>query len=41
VTATSKVDGEGIVEIAFRATNAEGDHLTGTAVIGLPLPEGA
>lgn len=40
VTATSQVGGEGIVEIAFRATNAEGDHLSGTAVIGLPL-EGA
>lgn len=37
VTATSQVGGEGIVEIAFRATNAEGDHLSGTAVIGLPL----
>jgi acyl dehydratase len=37
VTATSQDDGEGIVEIAFRATNAEGDHLSGTAVIGLPL----
>ncbi len=37
VTSTSQVDGEGIVEIAFRATNAEGDHLSGTAVIGLPL----
>jgi hypothetical protein len=37
VTATSQVDGEGIVEIAFRATNDEGDHLSGTAVIGLPL----
>jgi hypothetical protein len=37
VTSTSQIDGEGIVEIAFRATNAEGDHLSGTAVIGLPL----
>lgn len=37
VTSTSQVDSEGIVEIAFRATNAEGDHLSGTAVIGLPL----
>jgi hypothetical protein len=37
VTSTSQLDGEGIVEIAFRATNAEGDHLSGTAVIGLPL----
>ncbi len=37
VTAKSEQGGEGIVEITFRATNAEGDHLTGTAVIGLPL----
>lgn len=37
VTATSQVDGEGLVEIAFRATSDEGDHLSGTAVIGLPL----
>lgn len=40
VTATSQVDGEGLVEIAFRATNDEGDHLSGTAVIGLPLDGG-
>ena len=37
VTATSEVDGEGLVEIAFRATNDQGDHLSGTAVVGLPL----
>jgi hypothetical protein len=37
VTKTSRVDGEGIVEVAFRATNDQGDHLSGTAVIGLPL----
>jgi hypothetical protein len=40
VTATSQGDGEGIVEIAFKATNDQGDHLSGTAVITLPL-EGA
>lgn len=40
VTGTSQRDGEGLVEIAFRATNAEGDHLSGTAVIGLPLDGG-
>jgi hypothetical protein len=37
VTATSQIDGEGIVEIAFRASNDQGEHLSGTAVIGLPL----
>lgn len=37
VTATSQADGEGLVEITFRATNDQGDHVSGTAVIGLPL----
>ncbi len=37
VVGKSELDGEGIVEIEFRATNDQGDHLTGTAVIGLPL----
>ena len=37
VTAKSRAGGEGIVEIEFRATNDRGDHLSGTAVIGLPL----
>jgi acyl dehydratase len=37
VTGTSQQDGEGLVEVAFRAATAEGDHLTGTAVLGLPL----
>ena len=37
VTATSQADSEGLVEIAFRATNDQGDHVSGTAVIGLPL----
>jgi acyl dehydratase len=37
VTAKSREDGEGLVEVAFRATNDQGDHLSGTAVIGLPL----
>jgi hypothetical protein len=41
VTGTSQLDGEGIVEIAFRATNDQGDHLSGTAVIGLPLAKAA
>jgi hypothetical protein len=37
VTGKSVVDGEGLVEVEFRATNDQGDHLSGTAVIGLPL----
>ena len=37
VTGKSQVDGEGIVEVELRATNDAGDHLSGTAVIGLPL----
>ena len=37
VTGTSERDGEGLVEVEFRATTAEGDHVSGTAVIGLPL----
>jgi acyl dehydratase len=37
VTGKSQVDGEGIVEIEFRATNDQGEHVTGSAVIGLPL----
>jgi acyl dehydratase len=41
VTGKSRQDGEGLVEIEFRAVNAEGEHVTGTAVIGLPLAEGA
>jgi acyl dehydratase len=37
VTGTSRLDGEGIVEVALRATTDQGEHLSGTAVIGLPL----
>jgi acyl dehydratase len=37
VTGTSEQDGEGLVEVELRATNDQGDHLSGTAVIGLPL----
>ena len=37
VTGKSRQGGEGIVEIEFRATNDRGDHLSGTAVIGLPV----
>jgi len=37
VTATSRLGDEGIVEVEFRATNDQGDHVSGTAVIGLPI----
>ena len=37
VTALSEADGEGLVEVTFRAANDQGDHVSGTAVIGLPL----
>jgi len=37
VTGLSEQDGEGLVEITFRAANDQGDHVSGTAVIGLPL----
>ena len=37
VTGKSQEGTEGLVEITFRATNDQGDHLSGTAVIGLPL----
>jgi len=37
VTGTSQADGEGLVEVELRATNDQGDHVSGTAVIGLPL----
>ena len=37
VTGKSRADGEGLVEVDLRATNDQGDHVSGTAVIGLPL----
>jgi len=37
VTGKSQLDEEGLVEVEFRATNDSGDHLSGTAVLGLPL----
>ena len=37
VTATSQRDGEGAIDVEFRATNDLGDHLTGTATMSLPL----
>jgi acyl dehydratase len=37
VTGKSTDGDEGLVEVAFRATNDQGDHVSGTAVVGLPL----
>ena len=37
VTACEVRDEERLVEVAFRAVNDLGDHLTGTAVLGVPL----
>jgi acyl dehydratase len=39
VTATSVFDGEGLVDVELRATNDLGDHVSGTAVLSLPLGE--
>jgi acyl dehydratase len=39
VTGKSQADGEGLVEIALRASTDQGDHVSGTAVISLPLRE--
>jgi acyl dehydratase len=41
VTATSMVDGAGLVDIEFRATNDLGEHITGTAVLDLPVQDGS
>jgi acyl dehydratase len=35
VTGTSRAGDEGVVEVEFRAANELGDHVTGTAVLGL------
>jgi acyl dehydratase len=40
VTGRSEGDGEGLVEITFRAVTEMGEHLSGTAVLGLPLTGG-
>ena len=37
VVRTSEQAGEGVVELAVRATNVLGDHATGTVVLSLPL----
>jgi acyl dehydratase len=36
VTATSRVGDEGVVEVAFRAENDMGEHVSGTATLTLP-----
>ena len=36
VTRCERVDGEGVVEVEFRAVNDLGEHLTGTAELDLP-----
>jgi hypothetical protein len=41
VTGKSQVNDEGLVEVEFRATTADGDHVSGTAVIGLPVGRAA
>jgi acyl dehydratase len=37
VTGKAKADGAGLVEVAFRAANDLGDHVSGTATLDLPL----
>ena len=37
VTGRSTGDGEGVVEVAFRAATALGDHVSGSATVTLPL----
>lgn len=37
VTGKSRVGDEGLVEVELRAVNDQGDHVSGTALISLPL----
>ena len=37
VTAKAEREGEGLLDVELRATNDQGDHLSGTAVVALPL----
>ena len=37
VTGRSTADGEGVVEVTFRAATNLGDHVSGTATVTLPL----
>jgi acyl dehydratase len=41
VTAVERCGAEDVVEVAFRASNALGDHATGTATLAIPAPDGA
>jgi acyl dehydratase len=41
VTAVGHRGGDDVVEVAFRASNALGDHATGTATLAVPAGEGA
>jgi acyl dehydratase len=41
VTGKSREGNEGLVEVEFRAVNESGDHVSGTATIGLPIRGGA
>lgn len=40
VIGTSRAGNEGIVEVEFRATNDQGDHLSGTATLGFAVEAG-
>jgi acyl dehydratase len=35
VAGKSSADGEGLVQVTFRGTNSLGEHVTGTAILGL------
>ena len=37
VTALTRGDGEGVVDVAFRAVHEHGEHVSGTATLTLPL----
>ncbi len=41
VTGKSRAGNEGLIEVELRATNDRGDHLSGTALLSLPLREAA
>jgi len=41
VAAVTRVADEVVVDVAFRATTALGDHVTGTATVTLPVPPDA
>jgi acyl dehydratase len=41
VAGTSLAGDEGLVDVEFKGTNDLGDHVTGTATLSLPAPDGA